>query len=479
MRGWRSRVGIGCAAVVVAVGGSAPLAGAGDGREGVQPPPGATYTGSAPLAKLTFAITAPAPRGGLQMRVTVDLACSKKSGAAAIIDTVQAVVAPDGSFDIDEQVSSPPEGGSSIGRVEVRGEFTDESNATADVTFGMFAEDDDGNVYDDCKDVERRIELTGGEVDPGLALVRAAIPVSPDTSFYLGTTAVSTDAVYAAVRRDEFDRRRGGRTSVVTRIDPTTDAVERRSKVRGDLEGLVTVGSELVGIDPRQGTVVAIDPETLRAGTPVQVAPPTGYVGRRFEDLPLWPQAAVADGAIWLSASRDRELVRLDPSSLEITARYPLDAHPTYLAAGPAGLYVATEGGADPAAQVVLRVDPTTGTVVATSAPVRNVGPVVASASEVVMTDRSAEQPILRLDPTSLTVVATSPIELAVPLVAAAPGLWTARDQDIVVLGPDLGAVAEVRGLVELEGETLASTGFDAVWLFDRDQQLVYRLATF
>ncbi len=391
-------------------------------------------------------------------------------------------VARDGTYDIDATLVGPAEGIQTRGTVHLRGAFTD-SGATAKISYDLTQTDDEDEVIDECSLGPIPLDVAAGPVDPGVALVAAVIPVIKESdSHYQGATATTSSHVFVAIRKSEFDLDQ--LTTVLVRIDPTNNRIVQRRTVDHDLWALATVGDELFGIDANGGNVVPIDADTLRAGNPVSIARGTESGALDRDETPLWPSAVGVDGALWLSASRDREIVRFDPASGKVVGRISLERNPTELAAGPAGVYAATSrkgpelGIGDDA---VVRVDPMTMSVAATADGFTNLDTVVADDTMVVAANEHPDSSrIAQLDPTTLAVVLARNGSHPSLLSAAPPGVWgyEGSSGELVALDRTLTDAATV---IKVDTGTVmaAPPGFDAIWIYDEELRLVYRIATF
>jgi len=450
------------------------------GEVGAAPAAGSTFRATAKLATVELTALAPDAKGRIQLRGTVAVECGTKRLSAGLEDVISGRVARDGTFDIDTKVIGPAEGIQTRGTVRLRGAFTD-TGATATISYDLTETNDEDEVIDECSRGPISLDVVAGPVDPGVALVAAAIPtVKASDRHYQGAVATSSSHVFVAIRKSEFDP--GRLTTVLLRIDPTSNEIERRRTVGHDLWALATVGDDLFGIDANGGTVVPIDTDTLRAEAPVEVARATESSQPNRSDTPLWPSAVAVDGALWLSASRDREIVRFDPSTATVAGRISVERHPTALAAGPAGLYAATYGETVDFENdgAVIRIDPATMSVAATAAGFTSLDTVVADDAQVVAANQDPDSSrIVQLDPVTLGVVLTREGSHPSLVVAAPPGIW-GYDGPGTIVALDRG-LADVAAVIEVDlgTVTVAAPGFDAIWVYDETLRLVYRIATF
>lgn len=165
-------------------------------------------------------------------------------------------------------------------------------------------------------------------IDPTLNAPQATLDLGAETQ--LSPTAV----FLVAVDGTHVWATRG---SELLRIDPKTDAVDRRLRI-GTPIGLAT-GGGAVWVTTLNDQLLRIDPRTAKVTT--QAALPTQAIAPVFDHQSLW-----------LIVSLGRQIVRLDPNSLSPTAAIPLSGYPTDLTAGDGALWASTADGS------VSRIDP-------------------------------------------------------------------------------------------------------------------------
>lgn len=452
----------------------------GDGDDGNgRPQQGVTYTGRD--GGISVAITAIAPTTDDTTQALVHLVLRCEDRRPQVDEELSGFVEPDGSFEIEKEIHETG-GGTFDVEIDIDGRFTSERSATASFSYDLYDEDDDGNI-DSCED-DGELTLDGGRPSTGLERVEVAIPIeSDDDDADGGPIATTPDAVFAAIGQTDSA---GGDSSELFRIDPATNEVTAHQSVRIDLNALVVAGSALYGIDADNGTLIPIDTSSLTPGTPIPIAPPRQVP--QDEDWALWPAGAVYDGAIWLSATRDQELVRVDPATGAVVARFPLDAHPAAPIAGPDGLYVesqttplfAAPSGKAAETNTIRRVDPASGATITTSAAYQDgsLGACVASPGAVacaVTAAVSEADQLVAFDPQTLDERASA--RLQYPLAAAPPGLWTLSIHNVLRgLGADLAAEVTVPAVAS--PNTRAGVGFDALWVYNDEQRMMYRITT-
>jgi hypothetical protein len=248
--------------------------------------------------------------------------------------------------------------------------------------------------------------------------------------------------------------------------------------------------------DPSPETLRAAQEELDRLLVPesgtgqVSAAPsptPPGASGAvsdvRLPDDHSASRLAVGEGALWALASSNRAapnaLVRIDPATGQVLATTPLEAEPWYVAAGGGAVWIGS-----PNSSTVQRVDPATNEVTARiELPGDGVSAIAADARAVwveVIQDRSDQgkqnlASLLRIDPSSNEVVATIPLEGSSgyddEIASGAGAVWVAgvnltgpseeRGADLVRIDPTTNTIATV---VPVSAFSVRA-GADAVWI--------------
>lgn len=448
-----------------------------DDRRG--PQQGVTYTGRSGGLSVRITAIGPTTADTTQTLVHLRLRCGDDR-RPQVDEKLPGTVEADGSFEIEKDIEETG-GGTFDVEIDVEGRFTSERSTTARFSYDLYDEDDDGNV-DACDD-KGDLELQGGRAAPGLERVEVAIPIDVGDDADGGPIAATTNTVVAAIGQTDSA---GGDLTELVAIDPATNEVTSHQSVPIDLNGLVGTGSSLYGIDADNGTLIPIDPGSLARGTPIPIAPPRQTP--QDEDWALWPAGAVYDGAIWLAATRDQELVRVDPATGAVVARFPLDAHPQAPVAGPDGLYVETQttplfaapSGKAAETNTIRRIDPASGATIATSAAYLDgsLGGCVGGPDGVVCSVTAAvSEPdqLVELDPETLDERASA--RLQYPLAVAPPGVWTLSiHNDLRGLAADLTPEVEVPDVATAGSQ--AGVGFGAIWVYNDAQRSLYRITT-
>ncbi len=448
---------------------------AADGRGG--PEHGVTYSGRMQGLRTKLTAIAPTADGEMTLVVEFRLECGSLRGNDAIKKQRTVYVGTDGSYSADVKTSDIYGGVRKVA-IHLRGRFTGDATTTARVSYDILDEDDDGTNRSACKE-SGKVELRAGRASAGLQRVDVAIPLEPDDSSYrMQTMAPTGDAVFLA-----FLDAPSGDSTELFRIDTSTNEVVAHNTVPVDLDALIVSGPSLFGIDKYLGALIPVDPTTLVAGAPIQVVAPYEDTD---EEVPLSPDGATIDGILWLSATRDRELVRVDPATGAVVGRVPVDAYPGRIVASATSLYVETQttpawsSGTSPETNVMRRIDPASGQVLATSSPYRDdsIGASQASDEGVAMSvdlaGRTEPSELIALDPVTLEVRATAPFQY--PVAAAAPGYWTDRASTLHALGPDLAHAFDVPYVISKHGPVDA--GVNTIWVYNDARKFVYRIST-
>ena len=176
-------------------------------------------------------------------------------------------------------------------------------------------------------------------IDPVDLLVSrfAAVPGNAEgLAFGAGSLWVSSPSV-----------RRAEGLNTVKQVDPETGTMSRQIEV-GLTPIFLTWGLGRIWVaNYDSDTVSVIEPGSDTARTVAAGAGPLGI--------------ATGEGAIWVVAYRDRELVRIDPETLEVSARIPIGNGPLDVAVGAGSVWVTNrEDG------TLLRIDPSSNEVVST-----------------------------------------------------------------------------------------------------------------
>jgi YVTN family beta-propeller protein len=232
------------------------------------------------------------------------------------------------------------------------------------------------------------------------------------------------------------------------------------------------------------GTVSRIDPATTRIAATVTIGDPQVMLARGcgvdsvhslMWDTLLYrrcslPSALTSDGrSIWAADNVARGLARIDPRTNRVVQRFSIGADPFAIAWGFGSLWV-TSYFNDP--QEVLRVDPTSGRVLAAiSGPAMGGTGIVVGAGAVWVAATYAGT-LARIDPATNTITATVPVESYPLALAAGDGSVWVRNEDsssVSRVDPATGRVtATVRGLNSLpqtHPDDSMTLGRDGLWI--------------
>ena len=134
-------------------------------------------------------------------------------------------------------------------------------------------------------------------------------------------------------------------SGTLARIDPKTNRVTRRLKLRPGLFSVTHGFGALWAVNYKTGTLARVDPRSGRVGS-VRVG------GVPFD-------VAAAFGRVWVTAWEAGKLVEVDPRSLRVVRRITIGPRPTGLHVSGGGLWV----GFGRSATEIARLEPTNGKV--------------------------------------------------------------------------------------------------------------------
>jgi streptogramin lyase len=247
----------------------------------------------------------------------------------------------------------------------------------------------------------------------------------------MGEPAPGCDRCWAAVaaRRDVIWAAMDLAGPVIVRIDPSSNQIAERTQVgvlpsalAVDEDGAVWLTATL------ENAVVRVDPRVA------------GPAARTTLHLP-WGIVASQE-AIWVTARKpgtSGQLVRIDPRTGVAVATIPVGRDPGALAASDGDVWVANE-----ADHTIWRIDAHTNTVAAITPVAHAPVGVALGAGAIWVASRGAallSQPaVARIDPGSNAVVETTTLEGAAPIgmAAGAGSLWVAshNPDEVVRIGP-------------------------------------------
>jgi DNA-binding beta-propeller fold protein YncE len=441
-----ARVGLCCAVVALTLAVSPGAAPAGAGTE-----PTTTTTSQVGAGRVAHGLVFASPksddqrvsyyalevRGGTTRIVaTVRVRCAKGLVAAGdIAGTVDRA----GRLRIDGPVSFQ-DGDDTFtnGSATFTGNVADDGTAAGTVSFHL-TKTDQMNVDDVRSKCERHDvswSVAAGTADPALARIRAVVPIdaSLQKGLTLGGIAAGDKALFIA--HDSGSLRR---------IDPATGKVVwRRVVVRPKhVFARIVVGAGAVWVadqDVRTPTIVKVDPET----------------GKVLERVPGHSIAFAPDGSAWVTAKQfGHELRHVDPATGKVLASYTYAPRLTVgLAAGPAGVYVGTETANGSADDLIARIDPATGAIVASAPDVGGTGDLYADGTQVWYSDRTGE---ISLDPLTLAKRGADGVDAGEGVALGPAGLFVGDYTGLVALGPDGGRRFELplTGNVATDGSTV------------------------
>jgi virginiamycin B lyase len=249
----------------------------------------------------------------------------------------------------------------------------------------------------------------------------------------------------------------------VSRIDPASNRVEATIPVGTGGAGPSMVGPS--GVAFGAGSVWT--PVTL-PGALWRIDPASNRVVARISlGGPLRETISVSAtrNAVWIACRGDGErgvLFRVDPARQRVVAEIPLDGVPNAVAASPSAVWVATTGGR------VVVVDPkrdrVAGSVNAGGGALLGFSQTIAlGAGGVWLAEPFAEQ-VVRIDPTSRRVVARITAGAATNLSVGQGAVWVVSSRGLLRIDPGDQRVVTAVPAAELRLTLLVTTGGGAVW---------------
>jgi streptogramin lyase len=233
----------------------------------------------------------------------------------------------------------------------------------------------------------------------------------------------------------------------LARVDPQTNRVTRRVRLRPGLISLTRGFGALWVVNYRTGSLTRIDPSTFRTRTDRVGAVP-------FDVL-------AAYGRVWVTAWEAGTLVEVDPRSLKVVRRMRIGPRP-------AGLHVASGAvwvGFGRSATAVARVDPRTHRIARVPVGVRSPNWFVAGTRDLWIV--AADHVLVRLDPRTRKVRAWLSVGATVGQgVVGADGTIWAPDKELnVIHRVDPRTASVVDSFDAGRGAFFALRAFGSMWV--------------
>jgi YVTN family beta-propeller protein len=232
------------------------------------------------------------------------------------------------------------------------------------------------------------------------------------------------------------------------------------------------------------GTVTRIDPATNRVAATVTIGDPqvmqahgcgVDSVHSLMWDSLLYrrcslPSALASDGrSVWAADNAAQGLARIDPRTNRVVQRISIGADPFAIAWGFGSLWV-TSYFQDP--QEVLRVDPTSGRVLAEIAGPTFGGTGIVVGAGAVWVAATYAGTLTRIDPATNSITATIPVEsYPLALTVGAGSVWVRNEDSSSISRVDPGTdrvTAAVRGINSLpqsHPDDFVTFGRDGLWI--------------
>jgi YVTN family beta-propeller protein len=162
-----------------------------------------------------------------------------------------------------------------------------------------------------------------------------------------------------------------------------------------------------------------------------------------------------ADGSIWVASRHGNVVVRIDPTSNNVTATIPVEDEPAYFVDDGHDVWV-VEFGADK----IARIDPKSNAATQVPLPAEAGGwPVIGAGSIWQGTTKG----LARIDPTTATVMATTSIDTEAGVAFADGLLWVGKSGGVDRLDP---ATLKVKDSVLSGTDAGGVVGFDGHWMW-------------
>jgi serine/threonine-protein kinase len=183
---------------------------------------------------------------------------------------------------------------------------------------------------------------------------------------------------------------------------------------------------------------------------------------------------AVADGDVWVAASRDNALVRVDARTDRVTARLPAGVDPDSVAAGRGVVWVSSRGDGL-VRRFEVRADPVPSGTIRVGAKPEG----IALGEQLAWAVSSVDDTVTRIDRASATAVGgpigvgAQPIEVSV----GPSGVWTANSADGTATHIDAATTKAVGDPVRVGRAPKGVTeGFGSVWVANNGDDTVTRI---
>jgi streptogramin lyase len=249
------------------------------------------------------------------------------------------------------------------------------------------------------------------------------------------------------------------RAGTIARIDPRTNRVTRRVRLRPGVFSLTPGFGALWVVNYDRGTLMRVEPRSGRKRSVRVGATP-------FDVL-------AAYGRIWVTAWEAGTLVEVEPRSLRVLRRTKVGPRPTGLRAAAGGVWV----GFGRSATAVARVDPATRAIERVELGVRAPSWFAAGTRDLWI--QAADNVIVRLDPSTRQVVAKLSFgrTLTQGALAGDGTLWIPDKEQSVVFRVDPKQGRVVDSFAAGAGAFFALRAFGSMWVTSYAGDDVWRFA--
>src|SRR5580765_7956132 len=235
------------------------------------------------------------------------------------------------------------------------------------------------------------------------------------------------------------------RSGTLARIDPATNRVTRRLRLRPGLFSVTHGFGAVWVVNYETGTLARVDPRSGRVQS-VRVG------GTPFD-------VVAAFGRVWVTAWEAGKLVEVDPSPLRVVRRIAIRARPTGLHVAGGGLWV----GFGRSATEIARLDPSTGEVEHVPVGVRAPSWFVAGANGLWI--QAADNVLVHVDNGHVVDRLTFGRTLAQGALAPDGTLWIPDKEQNLVYRVDPGTARVLGSFAAGPGAFLALRAYGSMWV--------------
>lgn len=249
-------------------------------------------------------------------------------------------------------------------------------------------------------------------------------------------------------------------SGTLVRVDPRTNRVTRRIRLRPGLFSIARGYGALWAINYRRGSLSRVNPATGRVRS-VRVGGEPGSVVAAF-------------GRVWVSAWASGRLVVVDPRSMRVVKRIRIGSTPASLRVANGAIWV----GFGRSATAVARVNPRTAEIVRVPVGVQSPRSFVTGTRDLWI--QAGDHALVRLDPSSRAVTAKLSFGRTLAGGALAPDgtIWMPDKEQNVVYRVDPEKAAVVDSFAAGPGAFVALRAYGSMWVTSYAGSDVWRFKT-